>query len=250
MNQRFGKDFYRKGNSVKRTPSQKSALTKDGKNHAFPLGLEHIPFAITYLPKLYLSELNRREFTDTETDLQLIRTNFVTGTATAPLRNGEWGAFKQECRFQTTYPARPLTVKILKVEIALFKRDFYLIGGNKSIYLRWSGPLLESGLDRPEKNAMLDMVLLVFQHFHICCRGGWSQSFTLKIFFLALWVVVVVGTIRAQIYTCSFVCLGELFFEMLAVTATAFQFRGVNYNSIQFAQVKCTLSGSYTVTFL
>ena len=35
--------------------------------------------------------------------------------------------------------------------------------------------------------AMVDMGLLVFQHFHICRRAGWSQSFalslSLKIFF-------------------------------------------------------------------
>ena len=37
---------------------------------------------------------------------------------------------------------------------------------------------------------------------------------------------------------------------MLAVTVAAFHFRGVNYYSIQFEQVKCTLSGSYTVTVL
>ena len=30
---------------------------------------------------------------------------------------------------------------------------------------------------------MTDMVLLVFQQFHIYRTGGWSQSFTLKIFF-------------------------------------------------------------------
>ena len=51
-------------------------------------------------------------------------------------------------------------------------------------------------------------------------------------------------------YTCSFVFLGELFFEMLAVTVTAFNVRGINYYSIQFEQVKCTFSGSYTVTLL
>ena len=29
---------------------------------------------------------------------------------------------------------------------------------------------------------MVDMVFLVFHHFHIYRRAGWSQSFTLKIF--------------------------------------------------------------------
>ena len=43
--------------------------------------------------------------------------------------------------------------------------------------------------------------------------------------------------IRAQIYTCSFVFLGELNIEMLAVTVTASIFRGINYSSIQFEQV-------------
>ena len=42
-----------------------------------------------------------------------------------------------------------------------------------------------------QRIAMVEMVLLVFQHFHIYRRGGWSQSFPLKISFLALWVVVV-----------------------------------------------------------
>ena len=53
--------------------------------------------------------------------------------------------------------------------------------------------------------------------------------------------------IRAQTYTCSFFS-GELFFEMLAGTVAAFHFRGINYYSIQFEQVKCTLSGSHAVT--
>ena len=35
---------------------------------------------------------------------------------------------------------------------------------------------------------------------------------------------------------------------MLAVTVTAFNFRGINYYSIQFEQVKRTLSGSHIVT--
>ena len=35
------------------------------------------------------------------------------------------------------------------------------------------------------------MVFLVLQHFHIYRRGGWSHNLPLKIFFLALWVVVV-----------------------------------------------------------
>ena len=39
---------------------------------------------------------------------------------------------------------------------------------------------------------------------------------------------------------------GQIIFEMLAVTVTAFSFRGINYYSIQFEQVKSTLSGSYT----
>ena len=35
-----------------------------------------------------------------------------------------------------------------------------------------------------QRIAMVDMVLLVFfQHVHIYCRVGWSQSFPLKIFF-------------------------------------------------------------------
>ena len=42
--------------------------------------------------------------------------------------------------------------------------------------------------------------------------------------------------------------LGELFCEMLAVTITAFNFVAIKNYSIQFEQVKCTLSGSYTVT--
>ena len=37
---------------------------------------------------------------------------------------------------------------------------------------------------------------------------------------------------------------------MLAVAVTAFHFRGINSYSIQFEQVKCTLSGSYIVTVL
>ena len=40
---------------------------------------------------------------------------------------------------------------------------------------------------------------------------------------------------------------GIFFFELLAVTGTAFNFRGIYYHSIRFEQVKCTLSGSYTV---
>ena len=35
---------------------------------------------------------------------------------------------------------------------------------------------------------------------------------------------------------------------MLAVTVTALNFRGMAYYSIQFEQVKRTLSGSYTAT--
>ena len=27
---------------------------------------------------------------------------------------------------------------------------------------------------------MVDMVLLIFKHFHTYCRGGWSHSFPLK----------------------------------------------------------------------
>ena len=54
-------------------------------------------------------------------------------------------------------------------------------------------------------------------------------------------------TIRAQIYTCSLTFLGEVFFEMLTVTVTVFNFRGFNYYSIQFEQLKCTLSGSFSV---
>ena len=44
---------------------------------------------------------------------------------------------------------------------------------------------------RPENRyaAIVDMVLLVFQHFHIYRRVGWSQNFPLKIFFLVVWVV-------------------------------------------------------------
>ena len=34
-----------------------------------------------------------------------------------------------------------------------------------------------------QRIAMVDMVLLFFQLFHIYRRGGWSQSFPLKIFF-------------------------------------------------------------------
>ena len=37
---------------------------------------------------------------------------------------------------------------------------------------------------------------------------------------------------------------------MLAATVTAFNFRGIDSYSIQFEQVKCTLSVSYTVTIL
>ena len=54
------------------------------------------------------------------------------------------------------------------------------------------GPLLEKTLTG-ERVTMVDVLLLVFffQHIHIYRRGGWRQGFTLKIFFLALWVVVV-----------------------------------------------------------
>ena len=34
-----------------------------------------------------------------------------------------------------------------------------------------------------QRIAMVDMVLLVFQHFHIYRKAGWSQSSPLKIFF-------------------------------------------------------------------
>ena len=47
-----------------------------------------------------------------------------------------------------------------------------VVWGNKSVYLTG------------KRIAMVDMDLLVFfQHFHIDRRGGWSQSFPLKIFF-------------------------------------------------------------------
>ena len=36
---------------------------------SFPLTPNYSPFAIAYLPKLYFSELIRRKFTDTDTDL-------------------------------------------------------------------------------------------------------------------------------------------------------------------------------------
>ena len=35
---------------------------------------------------------------------------------------------------------------------------------------------------------------------------------------------------------------------MIAVAVTAFDFRSMNYYTIHFEQVKCTLSGSYTGT--
>ena len=42
---------------------------------------------------------------------------------------------------------------------------------------------------------------------------------------------------------------GNYFFvDMLAVTVTAFNFQGINHYLMQFKQVKCTLSGSYTDT--
>ena len=55
--------------------------------------------------------------------------------------------------------------------------------GNESIYLHRSGPLLENCLDRPENRYGRYGFCWVFQHFHIYRRGGWSQSFPLKIFF-------------------------------------------------------------------
>ena len=53
---------------------------------------------------------------------------------------------------------------------------------NKTIYLHRSRPLFKTGLDRPE-NRYGRYGLLVFQHFQIYYynRGGWSQSFPLKI---------------------------------------------------------------------
>ena len=41
-----------------------------------------------------------------------------------------------------------------------------------------------------QRIAMVDMVLLVFQHFHVYRGGGWSQDFGLKIFFSCSLVVV------------------------------------------------------------
>ena len=35
-----------------------------------------------------------------------------------------------------------------------------------------------------QRIAMVDMVFLVVQHFHIYRRGGWSHSLPLKIFFV------------------------------------------------------------------
>ena len=47
-----------------------------------------------------------------------------------------------------------------------------------------------------QRIAMVDMALLVFQHFHIYRRGGWSQSSTVKNFFVALWVVAAVDVFQ------------------------------------------------------
>ena len=55
-------------------------------------------------------------------------------------------------------------------------------GEKKNIYLHRSGPLLENGLGRPE-NCRYGLASFLFQNFHVYCRGGWSQSFPLKIFF-------------------------------------------------------------------
>ena len=56
-------------------------------------------------------------------------------------------------------------------------------GGNKTIYLHRSGPLLENGLDRPENRYGRYGFASFFQNFHIYRRGGWSQTSPLKIFF-------------------------------------------------------------------
>ena len=96
------------------------------------------------------------------------------------------------------------------------------------------------------------VVLLRFPLF--CGNFGWCWE--PQIHHLSFWGPKIVSsdtqntTIRAKIFTCSFYFLGNCFFEMLAVTVTAFNFRGIDYSSIQFEQVKCTLSGSYTVTVL
>ena len=50
-----------------------------------------------------------------------------------------------------------------KVQIA--KKILRKSRGNESIYLHRSGPLLENGLDRPERISMVDTVLLVFPAF-------------------------------------------------------------------------------------
>ena len=55
--------------------------------------------------------------------------------------------------------------------------------GKKSIHLHRSDPLLENGLDRRENRYGRYGFATFFHHFHIYRRGGWSQSFTLKIFF-------------------------------------------------------------------
>ena len=37
-----------------------------------------------------------------------------------------------------------------------------------------------------QRIAMVDTALLVLQNFHIYCRGGWSQSLLLKLFWTLL----------------------------------------------------------------
>ena len=60
------------------------------------------------------------------------------------------------------------------------------------------------------------------------------------------------GQIRAQIYTFSFLGLGELFFNMLAVTVAVFKFWTIRYYWVQLVKVwfaNVALSGIYPATF-
>ena len=70
VNQGFGKDFYRKGNSVKR--SGPFSEPPDSENWKVAVQIhfpKSAPKIVAYLPKLHFLELGGRKCTDTDTDL-------------------------------------------------------------------------------------------------------------------------------------------------------------------------------------
>ena len=95
--------------------------------------------------------------------------------------------------------------------------------GNKSIYLHRSSPLLEHGLDKRENRYCRYGFASFSKHFHIYRRGGWSQSFTLKIFFSCSlgaggryfsapcnWAFLVTAVLRS----CLFIMGASLFLQL------------------------------------